>query len=56
VDQYYIDMMTELELVPKKPEEDNVVEEKPKKRKYNKNKPIDVKSIDVIKGPVSVEF
>ena len=56
MDHYYIDMMAELELVPKKPEEDNAVEEKPKKRKYNKNKPIDVKSIDVVKGPVSVEF
>ena len=55
---YNITMMADLELFPKKPDEDDIkVEEKPKKkRKYKKDKPLEVKSIDVVKGVIYVEF
>jgi len=50
-------MTADLELFPKKPDEDDTeVEEKPKKRKYKKDKPLEVKSIDVVKGVIYVEF
>ena len=54
---YNINMMAELEFYPKKPEEgDTVIEQKPQKRKYKKDKPLDVKTIYVVKGDIFLDF
>ena len=54
---YNINMMAELEFYPKKAEEgDAVIEQKPPKRKYKKDKPLDVKTIYVVKGDIYLDF
>ena len=50
-------MMAELELFPKPTaDEEKAAEETQKKRKYRKEKPLDVKNIDVVRGPIYIEF
>ena len=50
-------MMAELELFPKPTaDQEKAVEETQKKRKYRKEEPLDVKNIDVVRGPIYIEF
>ena len=54
---YNINLMAELEIYPEKPEEgDTVIKQKPQKRKYKKDKPLDVKTIYVVKGDIFLDF